>query len=56
MISFLEWSPQLLADAPAQAKPFLQSVNTSGKEWQQAHKPQGMTSDAPGINPNRWGD
>ena len=51
-----EWDPQLVAAAPAQAKPFLQSVNTSGKEWQQAHKPKGMQSGAPGINPDRWDD
>jgi hypothetical protein len=51
-----EWDPDLVAAAPAQAKPLLQSVNTSGKEWQQAHKPQGMTNEAPGINPDRWED
>jgi len=51
-----DWDPQLVADAPEQAKPFLQSRNTSGKEWQQSHKPKGMKKDAPGINPNRWED
>ncbi len=51
-----EWDPKLVAAAPQQAKAFLQSVNTTGKEWQQAHKPPGMTTEAPGINPDRWGD
>ena len=51
-----EWDPGDLAAAPAQAKPFLQSPNTTGLEWQQPHKPKGMKSEAPGINPDRWGE
>jgi hypothetical protein len=50
-----EWDPDLVAAAPEEAKRFLQSRNTTGVEWQQAHKPKGMQSDAPGINPDRWG-
>lgn len=51
-----EWDPKLVATAPDIAKPFLQSLNTTGAEWTQPHKPTGMGTEAPGINPSRWGD
>lgn len=51
-----EWDKQLVANAPAIAKPFLQSLNTTSAEWVQLHKPKGMKTEAPGINPSRWGD
>lgn len=51
-----EWDPELVAAAPAAAKPFLQSLNTTAAEWVQPHKPKGMATEAPGINPSRWGD
>jgi hypothetical protein len=51
-----EWDPELVASAPEIAKPFLQSLNTTGKAWEQEHKPTGMGTEAPGINPSRWGD
>lgn len=51
-----EWDPELVADAPEIAKPFLQSLNTTGMVWEQPHKPVGMKTEAPGINPSRWGD
>ena len=51
-----EWDPKLVAAAPDIAKPFLQSPNTTGAEWTQPHKPTGMGTEAPGINPSRWGD
>lgn len=51
-----EWEPEWVKNAPAAAQPFLQSRNTTGKEWKQVHKPQGMQRDAPGINPDRWAD
>ena len=51
-----EWDPELVAAAPEIARPFLQSLNTTGREWEQEHKPAGMKSEAPGINPSRWGD
>ncbi|MFQ5731660.1 MAG: phytanoyl-CoA dioxygenase family protein [Planctomycetaceae bacterium] len=51
-----EWDPDLVAAAPEIAKPFLKSLNTTGKAWEQEHKPAGMRSEAPGINPSRWGD
>ena len=51
-----EWDPELVAAAPEQAKPFLQSLNTTGDTWKLEHKPKGMTTDAPGINPSRWDD
>ncbi|MBB77242.1 MAG: hypothetical protein CMJ75_22270 [Planctomycetaceae bacterium] len=51
-----EWDPELVADAPEIAKPFLQSLNTTGMVWEQPHKPAGMKTEAPGINPSRWGD
>jgi len=51
-----EWDPELVAAAPGIAKPFLQSLNTTGMVWEQPHKPPGMKSEAPGLNPSRWGD
>ena len=51
-----EWDPELVTDAPEIAKPFLQSLNTTGMVWEQPHKPVGMKTEAPGINPSRWGD
>ena len=51
-----EWEPALVADAPKIAKPFLQSLNTTGFQWTQPHKPEGMKTEAPGINPSRWED
>jgi ectoine hydroxylase-related dioxygenase (phytanoyl-CoA dioxygenase family) len=51
-----EWDPALVAAAPEIARPFLKSLNTSGSQWEQQHKPAGMPSEAPGINPSRWGD
>ena len=50
-----EWDPDLVAAAPEIAKPFLQSLNRSDAEWVQPNKPAGMKSEAPGINPSRWG-
>lgn len=49
-----EWDPALVAGAPEIAKPFLRSLNTSDQAWEQAHKPAGMKTEAPGINPSRW--
>jgi hypothetical protein len=51
-----EWDSELVAAAPEIAKPFLKSLNTTGQNWEQQHKPEGMRSEAPGINPSRWGD
>jgi hypothetical protein len=51
-----EWDAELVAGAPEIARPFLQSLNTTGAEWVQPHKPEGMKTEAPGINPSRWGD
>ena len=51
-----EWDAALVAAAPEIARPFLQSLNTTGKAWEQQHKPEGMQSEAPGINPSRWGE
>jgi hypothetical protein len=51
-----EWDPELVASAPEIAKPFLKSLNTTGFEWEQPHKPAGMKTAAPGLNPSRWGD
>ncbi len=50
-----EWDPQLVEAAPEIAKPFLKSLNSTGAEWVQPHKPMGMSTEAPGINPSRWG-
>ena len=49
-----EWDPELVAAAPAVARRFLRSLNTSGVDWEQPHKPVGMRSDAPAIAPERW--
>ena len=51
-----EWDPKLVASAPEIARPFLKSLNTTSAEWKQPHKPEGMKSAAPGINPSRWTD
>lgn len=51
-----EWEPQLVANAPEIAKPLLQSLNKSGAVFEQQHKPVGMPTEAPGINPSRWRD
>ena len=51
-----EWDSDLVAAAPDIAKPFLQSLNTTGQNWEQPHKPEGMRTEAAGINPSRWGD
>ena len=50
-----EWEDGLVESAPEIAKPFLQSLNTTGVAWDQPHKPAGMKTEAPGIDPNRWG-
>ncbi len=50
-----EWDPALVANAPEIAKPFLKNLNTTGFQWNQEHKPAGMRTEAPGINPSRWG-
>ena len=49
-----EWDPELVAAAPDQAGPFLQSRNKTGAQWQLEHKPKDMATDAPGIDPRRW--
>ena len=49
-----EWDKELIANAPEQAKPFLQSPNTTGGVWGLEHKPKGMPTTASGINPDRW--
>jgi ectoine hydroxylase-related dioxygenase (phytanoyl-CoA dioxygenase family) len=51
-----EWEEGLVAGAPEIARPFLKSLNTSGQAWEQQHKPTGMQTAAPGINPSRWGN
>ena len=51
-----EWDPELVANAPTVARPFLQSLNTTGFEWVQPNKPPNMRTEAPGISPGRWGD
>ena len=51
-----EWASELVANAPEIAQPFLQSLNTTGNNWEQPHKPAGMKTEAPGINPSRWGN
>ena len=51
-----EWDPELVANAPEIAKPFLKSLNTTSAQWVQPHKPPNMRTEGPGINPSRWGD
>lgn len=51
-----EWDPELVTAAPEVARPFLKSLNTTGAVFEQQHKPAGMRTEAPGINPSRWGD
>ncbi len=49
-----EWDSALVAQMPEQARPFMKSLNTTGEQWEQEHKPKGMKNEAPGINPSRW--
>jgi len=49
-----EWDPKLVAAAPPETRRFLQSPNTTGMLWEQPHKPKGMKTDAPAMNPKRW--
>ena len=49
-----EWDSERLAKIPEVARPFLQSPNTNGVVFEQPHKPKGMPTEAPGINPSRW--
>jgi ectoine hydroxylase-related dioxygenase (phytanoyl-CoA dioxygenase family) len=51
-----DWNEEKVATMPEIAKPFFQSLNTTGAQWQQPNKPTGMRSEAAGINPSRWGD
>jgi ectoine hydroxylase-related dioxygenase (phytanoyl-CoA dioxygenase family) len=51
-----EWDPALVATVPEIARPLVRSLNTTGQAWEQPHKPPGMRTEAPGINPSRWGD
>jgi hypothetical protein len=51
-----EWDASLVAAHPEIAKPFLQSVNTTGAAWEQEHKPANMKTEARGLNSSRWGD
>jgi hypothetical protein len=51
-----DWDPDLVASAPDIARPFLQSLNSTGFEWNQPNKPTGMRTEAQGLNPSRWGD
>ena len=50
-----EWDQELVASAPESVKPYLQSLNTSGLAWDQAHKPKDMRMDGKAIDPGRWG-
>ena len=49
-----EWDPDLVAAVAPETRRFLQSPNTSGRQWEQSHKPKGMKTDAPAIDPKRW--
>ena len=49
-----EWDPRLVAAAPPETRRFLQSPNATGMLWEQPHKPKGMKTDAPAMNPKRW--
>lgn len=49
-----EWDQELVAGAPDIAKPFLQSLNTTGVQWVQPHKPIDMKTESDAIDPDRW--
>lgn len=51
-----DWDTELVESAPELARPFLQSLNTTGMAWEQEHKPAGMKTEGEGINPSRWGN
>jgi hypothetical protein len=49
-----EWPEEYIVNAPEIAQPFLQSLNTTGVEWVQPHKPANMRTDSKHIDPKRW--
>ena len=49
-----DWDAEFVDNAPDVAKPFLQSLNTTGVQFEQEHKPKGMRTEAESINPSRW--
>jgi hypothetical protein len=49
-----EWDPEWVVAAPAESRPFLQSRNKTGGRWLLEHRPAGMQTAAPGIDPSRW--
>ncbi|MEE2752357.1 MAG: phytanoyl-CoA dioxygenase family protein [Candidatus Latescibacterota bacterium] len=49
-----EWTTDQLATFPPEVKPLLASRNTRHWDFGHDNKPEGMRSDAPGINPSRW--
>ncbi len=49
-----EWDEELVAKIPDVAKRFVQSVNTTGEQWEQAHKPANMRTESEHIDPHRW--
>ena len=49
-----EWEPRDHAKLPDSVKPLFADRNTRKASFEQANKPNDMTSTAPGISPHRW--
>jgi hypothetical protein len=49
-----EWTADQLETLPPEVRPLFASRNTRSWEFGHGNKPEGMRSDAPGINPSRW--
>lgn len=50
-----EWPEGAVEDAPACARPFLRSLNTTGWKFHQPHRPENMKTAGPGLSTRRWG-
>jgi len=49
-----EWSAEQLGCLPDGVRPLFGSRNTRAWDFDHGNKPEGMKSEAPGINPSRW--
>lgn len=49
-----ETSEEELAQLPESVRPFFKDANARTFDFDVGHKPEGMTSDAPGMSPSRW--
>lgn len=50
-----EWDPDKVAKLPPHVRPLFKSLNTRKIDYHVGNRPPDMASEAPGINPSRWG-